>query len=107
MFLNLNGNHRCFQVKSVHLPLTLPKCDKLAALKIAEKLRQAVEGEEIPYQEQQPSGNLTATFGVATYPFDAENVDMLLKRADECLYQGKEAGRNVVIGAEMLQSTAA
>ena len=32
---------------------------------------------------------------------------MLLKRADECLYQGKEAGRNVVIGAEMLHSTAA
>jgi diguanylate cyclase (GGDEF)-like protein len=85
----------------------LPKCDKPAALKIAKKLRQAVEEEEIPYQEQQPSGNLTATFGVATYPFDAENVDMLLKRADECLYQGKEAGRNVVIGAEMLQSTAA
>ena len=85
----------------------LPKCDKPAAFKIAEKLRQAVEEEEIPYQEQQPSGNLTATFGVATYPFDAENVDVLLKRADECLYQGKEAGRNVVIGAEMLQNTAA
>lgn len=77
----------------------LPKCDKSAAMKIAEKLRQAVEAEEIPYQEQQPLGNLTATFGVATYPHDADNVEMLLKRADECLYRGKEAGRNVVIGA--------
>ena len=40
---------------------------------LAEKLRVAVEEEDIPYQEQQPLGNLTATFGVATFPEDADD----------------------------------
>jgi diguanylate cyclase (GGDEF)-like protein len=79
--------------------MMLPKCNKDNALKIAEKLRKAVEDEDIPYQEQQPLGNLTATFGAATYPDDADTLELLLKKADECLYVGKEQGRNCVIGA--------
>jgi diguanylate cyclase (GGDEF)-like protein len=84
----------------------LPKCDKQAAMNIASKLRQTVEEEVVPYQEQQPLGNLTATFGVSTYPDDADNVEDLLKRADECLYRGKEAGRNIVIGAKPIEEPA-
>ncbi|MEC8149651.1 MAG: diguanylate cyclase, partial [SAR324 cluster bacterium] len=61
------------------------------------------EEEDIPYQEQQPLGNLTATFGVATFPDDADDVEVLLKKADDCLYQGKEAGRNVVVSASSLR----
>lgn len=79
--------------------MMLPKCNKANALRIGEKLRKAIADEDIPYQEQQPLGNLTATFGVATFPEDAESIEHLLKQADDCLYQGKESGRNVVIGA--------
>ena len=82
----------------------LPKCGSKNAMRIAEQLRVAVEEEDIPHQEQQPLGNLTATFGVATFPEDAEDVETLLKKADDCLYQGKESGRNVVISASNLSS---
>lgn len=82
--------------------MILPKCNKSNALRIGEKLRQAIADEDIPYQEQQPLGNLTATFGVATFPEDAESIEDLLKQADDCLYRGKESGRNVVIGANPL-----
>lgn len=77
----------------------LPKCGKDAAVKIAEKLRIAIEDEDVPYQDQQPTGNLTVTIGVATYPEDADTVDGLLKKADDCLYVGKESGRNKVVAA--------
>ena len=82
----------------------LPKCGSENAMRIAEQLRVAVEEEDIPYQDQQPLGNLTATFGVATFPEDADDVETLLKKADDCLYKGKESGRNVVISASNLSS---
>ena len=78
--------------------MVLPNCDKSAAITVAEKLRNAVEKEVFPYQEQQPLGNLTATFGVASFP-EAPTVEALLKQADDCLYQGKEGGRNIVIAS--------
>ncbi len=81
----------------------LPKCGPENAFRIAEQLRKAVENENIPHQEQQPLGNLTSTFGVATFPDDASSAKRLLKKADDCLYQGKEAGRNVVISASSLK----
>ena len=82
--------------------MILPSCNKENALKIAEKLRKAVADEYVPYQENQPTGNLTATFGVATYPDDADTWELLLKKADECLYIGKEKGRNCVVGASSM-----
>lgn len=78
--------------------MILPNCEMDVAIQVAEKLRSAIEEDEFPFQDQQPTGNLTATFGVATFPL-ADNLDDLLKKADDCLYRGKEAGRNVVICA--------
>ncbi|MGK5091600.1 GGDEF domain-containing protein [Deltaproteobacteria bacterium TL4] len=82
--------------------MLLPNCEKKGAIRVAEKLRKALEEEVIPYQEQQPTGNLTATFGVATFPEDATDINMLLKKADDCLYEGKESGRNIVVAAKAL-----
>ncbi|MBF0286719.1 MAG: diguanylate cyclase [SAR324 cluster bacterium] len=80
--------------------MILPDCQKTNAVQVAEKLRKAIENEEFPYQDQQPTGNLTVTLGVATFPQDADNIDTLLKKADECLYIGKESGRNITIAVE-------
>ncbi|MBF0277177.1 MAG: diguanylate cyclase [SAR324 cluster bacterium] len=80
--------------------MILPNCDKANATLVAEKLRQAMEDEEFPMQEQQPLGNLTVTLGVATFPDDASDIEELLKKADDCLYIGKESGRNTVIAAK-------
>ena len=77
----------------------LPNCSKENAVLIANKLRSAISDQNIQFQNQQPMGNLTCTFGVATYPDDADTKELLLKRADECLYDGKARGRNKVVAA--------
>ena len=77
----------------------LPNCSKENAIVIGNKLRIAISDANIQFQEQQPMGNLTCTFGIATYPDDADTKELLLKKADECLYDGKASGRNKVIGA--------
>jgi len=69
---------------------------------IANKMRLAVAAENFPYQQQQPMHNLTCTFGVATFPEDADTKELLLKKADDCLYKGKAEGRNKVLAAEPL-----
>ncbi|MBF0352003.1 MAG: diguanylate cyclase [SAR324 cluster bacterium] len=76
--------------------MVLPNCGLNPARKVAEKLRRSIELEEFPFQDQQPTGNLTATFGVASFP-PATTVEELLKEADACLYEGKNKGRNIVI----------
>ncbi|MBC8259849.1 MAG: diguanylate cyclase [SAR324 cluster bacterium] len=75
----------------------LPNCKKNNAVLIAEKLCKAIAHENFPFQHQQPLGNLTCTFGVATFPDDAGTKALLLKTADKCLYEGKESGRNMVV----------
>ena len=79
--------------------IILPNCLNENAIKIGEKLRLAVACEKIPFQEQQPLGNLTCTFGVATFPKDADNKEKLLKKADEYLYKGKSDGRNKLVSS--------
>jgi diguanylate cyclase (GGDEF)-like protein len=79
--------------------IVVPDCDKAKALKLAEKLRAVVASEVFPNQQRQPSGNLTATLGVATFPEDGLDVEALLKQADDRLYHGKRSGKNRVIAA--------
>jgi diguanylate cyclase (GGDEF)-like protein len=59
---------------------------------IAEDLRYAIASEPI-----EPVGTVTASFGV-TQIHATDSVDSLLKRADEAMYEAKEAGRNRVVG---------
>ena len=77
----------------------LPNCSKKNAILTGNKLRVAISEENIKFQEQQPMGNITCTFGIATYPDDASTKAQLLKKADECLYDGKATGRNKVVAA--------
>ena len=68
-------------------------------MSVAEKLRKAVEERVFPLQESQPGGNLTMSFGVASYPVDATDPEGLVREADRALYRAKEAGRNRIIAA--------
>ena len=79
--------------------IILPNCSKRNAIKIGNKLRLTIADETIPFQNQQPLGNLTCTFGVASFPRDAESKESLLKKADEYLYKGKSVGRNKLISS--------
>lgn len=70
----------------------LPMASPDHALAAAERLRVAVEGHSFPRRKR-----LTVSVGVATYPSDADSVELLLKQADQALYQAKKLGRNRTI----------
>jgi diguanylate cyclase (GGDEF)-like protein len=76
----------------------LPGCSSALALQVAERLRRAVEesGADVP---------VTASAGVATYPYDGVDAGSLLQAADQALYASKRSGRNAVRSAEQARAT--
>lgn len=82
----------------------LPVTDEDAAMEVAERVRSAVENKVFCFDDGDKF-SVTVSIGVATYdPLSDENSfqmrgDFLVNKADECLYQCKEAGRNRVASA--------
>jgi diguanylate cyclase (GGDEF)-like protein len=73
--------------------LILPHTDADQATAAAERLRQAVENR--PVMVEGKAVRLTASLGVATFPEDAINARDLVARADEALYDAKQARNRV------------
>lgn len=69
----------------------LPHADMIGALVVAERLRQRLEVTKVP-----KVGHVTASFGLALYPFHGTDRVRLLDTADRALYQAKHTGRNRV-----------
>ena len=76
--------------------ILLPSTPKLAALKLGEKVRQAVEKAGIGRDEKQAGRPLTVSIGVASLPGDAATAEELVDRADRALYIAKSMGKNCV-----------
>jgi diguanylate cyclase (GGDEF)-like protein len=70
----------------------LPDTTGDGAVTLAEKLRVAIRTIEVPGLERQVS----ASFGVATFPIDATDTESLLRVADRALYLAKHNGRDRV-----------
>ncbi|SEK86498.1 diguanylate cyclase (GGDEF) domain-containing protein [Colwellia chukchiensis] len=49
-----------------------------------------------PYQIEQKSVYCAASLGIALYPNDADNIDALLRNADQAMYGAKARGRNSI-----------
>lgn len=64
-----------------------------AALAVANKLLVALA---IPFLIDSLSLEISASIGIAIYPDDGTDMEMLLKRSDEAMYAAKEKGRNSV-----------
>ena len=73
--------------------IMLPNTDIHGARAIAEKIRKAIATKNFKLGEQDFS--ITMTFGLTQHEKDT-SIDESLKRADDALYKGKEAGRNLV-----------
>jgi diguanylate cyclase (GGDEF)-like protein len=71
--------------------LIFPETAKDEGAKLAERLRILVES--LPPNAEVPR-TLTASFGVACFPEDAETIPDLIRAADRALYQAKTNGRN-------------
>ena len=76
----------------------LPEANLEAASILAERLRQAIEQEEVTYDDSQHL-KITVSFGVASMNDGVESAEALLQKADEALYEAKKSGRNRVAAA--------
>ena len=72
--------------------ILLPNTDPSGALDVAEKLRGAIRALKFPGSH--PPMGVTASFGVAAFDQFGDDVQSLLVKADEALYDAKRAGRN-------------
>lgn len=74
--------------------ILLPECSLTSARQLAERLCQTVAAHTF----DSPEGNfsVTVSIGVATITEIDVTPDLLLKRADQCLYAAKSEGRNRV-----------
>jgi two-component system cell cycle response regulator len=76
--------------------LVMDGVPKARALAAADRLRELVASAPLPLRESQPGGQLTISGGVASWPSDGEDLNAVLKAADDALYASKHAGRNRV-----------
>lgn len=81
----------------------LPETQSDQALIVAERLRQAVAATHVQLGDEK-SVDLTVSIGIATARPDDADVDALIKRADEALFEAKRSGRDKVCLAESLAS---
>ena len=77
----------------------LVETSKDGGFEVAERLRSAIKSLEIPR-----AGSITASFGVAECPSDAQTAADILKAADVALYEAKRNGRDQVVALPPLQS---
>ncbi len=70
--------------------ILLKNTDVERSLRVLEKFRVIIEN-----IQHDKAGRITASFGVTEYQ-KGDTLDMMLQRADEALYQAKDAGRNCI-----------
>lgn len=72
----------------------LPDTDAQAAMRVAERIRQAVEKMKVASATDKPLPPMTVSLGIAIYPEHGKTLDELLHASDKALYESKRAGRN-------------
>ncbi|MFA9560417.1 diguanylate cyclase [Evansella sp. AB-rgal1] len=70
-------------------------CPNRRAIKIAERIRKAVEVHEFPVSSEK-NMKVTVSIGVASYPETICDMTKMINLADDCLYRAKRSGRNKV-----------
>ncbi|EKQ67040.1 diguanylate cyclase (GGDEF) domain-containing protein [Leptolyngbyaceae cyanobacterium JSC-12] len=73
----------------------LPNTDLNGALRVAERLRQAIARLEIPHLDSSVAPYVTISLGITgTVPTTNQQIEQLIRTADQALYAAKERGRN-------------
>jgi diguanylate cyclase (GGDEF)-like protein/PAS domain S-box-containing protein len=77
--------------------VVLPNTDETGARKVAERLREMVEGLRIENSRSKVSSFITISLGATTIiPDNLITVSEFIKMADEALYKSKDNGRNML-----------
>lgn len=78
--------------------LILPECSLQKAAVRAEEIRKRIQEGRVQ-TDGQPADPVTVSVGLAAFDETTDRVDLLLKLADDALYQAKSEGRNRVVVA--------
>jgi diguanylate cyclase (GGDEF)-like protein len=66
---------------------------------VAERIRLCLKGRALPHAHSDAARVVTVSLGVAsTLPSPDQDAGLLLKRADDNLYEAKRQGRNQAVG---------
>jgi diguanylate cyclase (GGDEF)-like protein len=94
---SIRSTDTAYRYGGEELAVLLPSCPKEQAMRVAEKLRNAVSA-----GTQKPGpfgGHTTVSIGVATFPDDGRVSRGLVDTADAALYEAKAQGRDCVVAA--------
>jgi diguanylate cyclase (GGDEF)-like protein len=72
--------------------ILLPETDRRGAYETAERIRKSVETSQFDVRGNHLS--TTISVGLASYPEDGGNIDVIVDKADRALYRAKQRGRN-------------
>jgi len=78
--------------------IVLPNTGKNGAMTLATKLCELFREYDFR-DDNDASFNMTASFGIATFPDDADSKDGLIRLADQAMYRVKETSRDAVMSA--------
>jgi diguanylate cyclase (GGDEF)-like protein len=93
------SNDLAFRMGGEEFGILLPNADHKWALLFAEKVRQEISEMKVPLLNGNGETGLTISIGLACIkPRAGDSPEMLMKQADNNLYEAKLAGRNRVIG---------
>ncbi|MBI5099388.1 MAG: sensor domain-containing diguanylate cyclase [Nitrospirae bacterium] len=79
--------------------IVLPQTPQEGGFLVAERLRKIIEKNLFLKKEKNPL-KITASFGVASFPDNANNKEALLRLADKAMFRGKFSTKNVVFAAK-------
>ena len=72
--------------------ILLPETHREGAFETAERIRKSIESSQFDVRGKHLS--VTVSLGLASYPEDGSNIDIVVDKADKALYRAKHRGRN-------------
>jgi GGDEF domain-containing protein len=63
---------------------------------LAKRFQEQVSNARFPKLGEEATGVLSISGGLATFPWDSSDLDELLKKADQRLFQSKRDGKNSI-----------
>ena len=87
-------NGQVFRLGGDEYAVHLPEVLRSQAIRLAEHLLESLRNYRFLAQGQHRLSSITASIGIALYPFHCVDVTTLLSSADLAMYQAKDSGRN-------------
>ncbi|PYX26701.1 MAG: diguanylate cyclase, partial [Acidobacteria bacterium] len=98
LLLNVRAEDLAVRYGGEEFVVILPECSLQQAALRAEEIRMRLKELYVARPGELP-GPVAASIGVAAFPVTTDQVDLLIKCADEALYQAKHEGRDRVVVA--------